>query len=105
MLLVIYCRPFTLLLSSLTFHLRPDPWQNSTGTIYAAADLLLSAAQTKNPNEVNKPRLNRYAPFPFLTLGLTFIAIGVSGQSTLMYVGIVFLILALVMFLKLRKSN
>ena len=49
--------------------------------------------------------LNRYAPFPFLTLGLTFIAIGVSGQSTLMYVGIVFLILALVMFLKIRKSN
>lgn len=49
--------------------------------------------------------LNRYAPFPFLTLGLTFIAIGVSGQNTLMYVGIVFLILALVMFLKIRKSN
>jgi hypothetical protein len=49
--------------------------------------------------------LNRYAPFPFLTVGIVFIAIGATGQRTLIYVGIVFLILALVMILKLRKRN
>ncbi len=49
--------------------------------------------------------LNRYAPFPFLALAITFIAIGATGQRTLIYVGIVFLVLALVMMLKLRKRN
>ena len=47
---------------------------------------------------------NRYAPFPFLALGIAFIAIGASGQPTLFYVGIVFIVLALVMILK-RKRN
>ncbi|MFN2510255.1 MAG: hypothetical protein ABR568_02285 [Pyrinomonadaceae bacterium] len=49
--------------------------------------------------------LNRYAPFPFLTLGIVFMALGASGQRTFFYVGIVFLVLALVMFLKIRKRN
>ena len=49
--------------------------------------------------------LNRYAPFPFLTVGIAFIAIGATGQNTLLYVGIVFLVLALVMIVKLRKRD
>jgi LPXTG-motif cell wall-anchored protein len=49
--------------------------------------------------------LNRYAPFPFLTVGIVFIAIDATGQHTLIYVGIVFLVLALVMFVKFRKPN
>ena len=71
----------------------------------AAGDLPLPAAETKNPNEVKQPMLNRYAPFPFLTLGIVFIAIGAAGQRTLMYVGIVFLVLALVMMAKMRKPR
>jgi len=51
------------------------------------------------------PTLNRYAPFPFLTVGIAFIALGISGQRTFIYLGIVFLVLALVMFIKIRKRN
>ena len=47
----------------------------------------------------------RYSFAPFLALGITFIAIGASGQRTFIYVGIVFLVLALVMMRKLRKPN
>ena len=46
----------------------------------------------------------RYAPFPFFALAIAFIAIGATGQRTFIYVGIVFLVLALVMILK-RKRN
>ncbi len=49
--------------------------------------------------------LNRYASFPFLAVAIAFIAIGATGQHTLIYVGIAFLVLALVMMLKLRKRN
>ncbi|MCM3903634.1 MAG: hypothetical protein ND866_18180 [Pyrinomonadaceae bacterium] len=47
----------------------------------------------------------RYAPFPFFALAIAFIAIGASGQRTFIYVGIVFLILALVLMRKLHSSN
>ena len=41
--------------------------------------------------------ITRYAPFPFFALAITFIAIGATGQRTLIYVGIAFLVVALVM--------
>ena len=44
----------------------------------------------------------RYSFAPFLALAIAFIAIGVSGQRTFIYIGIVFLILALVMLRKRR---
>lgn len=47
----------------------------------------------------------RYAPFPFFALGIAFIAIGATGQRTFIYVGIVFLVLALVLMRKSYKSN
>lgn len=47
----------------------------------------------------------RYAPFPFFALAIAFIAIGATGQRTFIYVGIAFLVLALVMMRKLRKPN
>lgn len=47
----------------------------------------------------------RYAPFPFFALAITFIAIGASGQRTLIYVGIVFLVLAFVLMAKMRKPE
>lgn len=40
----------------------------------------------------------RYSFAPFLALAIAFIAIGVTGQRTFIYIGIVFLILALAMF-------
>jgi LPXTG-motif cell wall-anchored protein len=47
----------------------------------------------------------RYAPFPFLALAIAFIAIGASGQRTFIYVGIVFLVLAIVMLRKRRSRH
>jgi LPXTG-motif cell wall-anchored protein len=44
----------------------------------------------------------RYSFAPFLALAIAFIAIGVTGQRTFIYIGIVFLILALVMLRKRR---
>jgi len=44
----------------------------------------------------------RFSFAPFLALAIAFIAIGVTGQRTFIYIGIVFLILALVMFRKRR---
>ena len=49
--------------------------------------------------------VTRYAPFPFVAVGIAFIAIGATGQRTLIYVGIAFLVVALVMMLKLRKRD
>lgn len=42
----------------------------------------------------------RYRFAPFLALATALIAIGVTGQRTFIYIGIVFLILALVMLRK-----
>jgi LPXTG-motif cell wall-anchored protein len=47
----------------------------------------------------------RYAPFSFVALAIAFIAIGVSGQRTFIYVGIVFLALAIVMMRKRRNHH
>ena len=44
----------------------------------------------------------RYSFAPFLALAIAFIAIGVTGQRTFIYIGIVFLVLALVMLRKRR---
>ncbi|HET6646818.1 MAG TPA: LPXTG cell wall anchor domain-containing protein [Pyrinomonadaceae bacterium] len=44
----------------------------------------------------------RYSFAPFLALAIAFIAIGVAGQRTFIYIGIVFLVLALVMLRKRR---
>ena len=44
----------------------------------------------------------RYRFAPFLALAIAFIAIGVTGQRTFIYIGIVFVILALVMLRKRR---
>jgi hypothetical protein len=47
----------------------------------------------------------RYAPFPFFALAIAFIAIGATGQRPFIYVGIVFLVLALVLISKTRNST
>ena len=47
----------------------------------------------------------RYRFAPFLALAIAFIAIGVTGQRTFVYIGIVFLILALVMLRKRRNQH
>ena len=47
----------------------------------------------------------RYSFAPFLALAIAFIAIGVTGQRTFVYIGIVFLILALVMLRKRRNQH
>jgi LPXTG-motif cell wall-anchored protein len=47
----------------------------------------------------------RYSFGAFLALAITFIAIGATGQRTFIYVGIVFLVLALVMMRKRRKPD
>jgi hypothetical protein len=49
--------------------------------------------------------ITRYAAFPFFTIGIAFIAIGVTGQQTFISVGIAFLVLAVVMMAKMRKRN
>ena len=47
----------------------------------------------------------RYRFAPFLALGIAFIVIGVTGQRTFIYVGLVFFVLALVMMRKAGKHN
>ncbi len=47
----------------------------------------------------------RYRFAPFLALAIAFIAIGSTGQRTFIYVGIVFLVLALVMMHKRRNRD
>lgn len=44
----------------------------------------------------------RYAFAPFLVLAIAFIALGISSQRAFLYIGIAFLILALVMLWKRR---
>ena len=47
----------------------------------------------------------RYAPFPFLALAIAFIVLGATGQRTFIYLGIVFLVLAIVLMRKRRNPN
>jgi hypothetical protein len=43
----------------------------------------------------------RYSFAPFLVLAISFIAIGITGQRVFIYIGVAFLVLALVMMRKL----
>lgn len=45
----------------------------------------------------------RYSFAPFVTLGIVFIALGISGQQAFLYIGIVFLIIGAVLLRKLRR--
>ncbi len=45
----------------------------------------------------------RYSFAPFLVLGIAFIALGISGQRTFIYSGIVFLVVGLVLAKKLKR--
>lgn len=45
----------------------------------------------------------RYSFAPFLALAIAFIVIGVSGQRTFLYIGLVFMVLGIVMFGKGRR--
>lgn len=45
----------------------------------------------------------RYGFAPFLVLAIAFIALGISGQRTFIFVGITFLILGLVLMRKERR--
>ena len=44
----------------------------------------------------------RHAALPFLTIGIALIVIGISGNRTFLYVGIPFLLIALVTILRSR---
>jgi hypothetical protein len=41
--------------------------------------------------------------FVFLTLALAFIALGISGQRTFLYIGIVFLVIGILRLLPRRR--
>lgn len=45
----------------------------------------------------------RYSFAPFLALAIAFIAIGISGQHTFIFLGIIFMILGVVVFGKSRR--
>jgi LPXTG-motif cell wall-anchored protein len=44
----------------------------------------------------------QYKYAPFLVIGIVFVVLGASGQRTLLWVGIVFLMLAVAMFRRKR---
>ena len=44
----------------------------------------------------------RYSFAPFLALAIAFIALGISGQRVFIYIGVVFLVIALAMFRRRR---
>lgn len=44
----------------------------------------------------------RYSFAPFLALAIAFIAIGISGQRAFIYIGVVFLVIAVAMFRRRR---
>lgn len=46
----------------------------------------------------------RKAPLPFLALGIAFIAFGFSGQRNFIYVGLVFIFIALIFLLRSRRG-
>jgi hypothetical protein len=48
--------------------------------------------------------LGNKAPYPFLALGIAFIVIGFTTQRALLYVGLVFLALAVAMLMRSRRG-
>ena len=44
----------------------------------------------------------RYSFAPFLAMAIAFIAIGISGQRAFIYIGVVFLAIAIAMFRRRR---
>ncbi len=45
----------------------------------------------------------RKAPLPFLAVGIALIAIGASGQRVFLYIGAVFLAIAVALLLQARR--
>ncbi len=41
--------------------------------------------------------------YPFLAIGIAFVAIGVSGQRTLLYVGVVFVLIGIALLVRSRR--
>jgi hypothetical protein len=48
--------------------------------------------------------LGSKVPFPFLALGIAFIVIGITTQRAFLYVGIVFLAIAVGMLVRSRRG-
>ncbi|HEX5707857.1 MAG TPA: hypothetical protein VFX96_11210 [Pyrinomonadaceae bacterium] len=48
--------------------------------------------------------LGQKAPFPFLALGVAFIVIGITTQRAFLYVGLVFLAVAVAMLVRGRRG-
>jgi len=46
---------------------------------------------------------SRFAGLPFLTIGIALIAVGISGNRTLMYTGLPFLVLGFVLLARSRR--
>jgi hypothetical protein len=63
-----------------------------------------SRAKLTTPYLNPKPgrTIMQYKYAPFLVIGIVFVVLGASGQRTLLWVGIVFLILAVAMFRRKR---
>jgi hypothetical protein len=41
--------------------------------------------------------------YPFLAIGIAFVAIGISGQRTLLYVGVVFVLIGIALLVRSRR--
>ena len=41
--------------------------------------------------------------YPFLVMGIAFIALGISGQRTFLYVGVVFLLIGMAWLVRNRR--
>jgi hypothetical protein len=45
------------------------------------------------------------APYAFIALGIAFIAIGISGQRALLFIGIAFLVIAFIGLFRFRSRS
>lgn len=41
--------------------------------------------------------------YPFLAIGIAFVAIGISGQRTLLYTGVVFVLIGIALLVRSRR--